>query len=107
MIIFIDLNKFFIFLRSNLFSLLGLSWWQDVIKILRGEYYTKTQSALDNVLTLVGDDFAIVISLHGELEIVLVTLNAWEALRNHLGVGEQDSVKGEASSLDWMLVHFY
>ena len=94
-------------MRSNLFSLLGLSWWQDVIKILRGEYYTKTQSALDNVLTLVGDDFAIVISLHGELEIVLVTLNAWEALRNHLGVGEQDSVEGKASSLDWVFVHFF
>jgi len=42
--------------------------------------------------------------LEGEVELLRVEL--WEALHDHLGVGVDDAVHGEACALHWVLVHF-
>lgn len=42
--------------------------------------------------------------LEGEVELLLV--EAGEAVHDHLGVGVDDAVEGEACSLYWVLVHF-
>ena len=58
-------------------------------------------------LTLEIDNFTVLVCLESVTEVVSLLLLAWEASRDNLGVGEQDSIEGEASSLDWVLVHFY
>ena len=58
-------------------------------------------------LTFSLDLFAVLVSLHGEGEVVSSVNGCWETLLNHFGVGEQDSVEGKASSLDWVFVHFF
>ena len=58
-------------------------------------------------LTLSLNFFAVLEFLVKEAEVVSLWVASWETSLDHLSVGEEDSVEGEASSLDWVFVHFY
>ena len=44
--------------------------------------------------------------LEAKVELLCASRCSWEALEDHLGVGVDDAVEGQACSLDWVLVHF-
>ena len=57
-------------------------------------------------LTLSDGDLASIELSVLERKVELLGLESGEALGDHLGVGVDDAVHGEASSLDGVLVHF-
>ena len=42
-----------------------------------------------------------------ERQFELLLLGRRETAKNHLGVGEEDAVEGEAGELYWVVVHFF
>ena len=65
-----------------------------------------TEGRIGIALTLHGRHSAVLVGLVLERDVELLGLGHGEASHNHLGVGVDDAVEGEAGSLDRVLVHF-
>ena len=53
------------------------------------------------------DNLSIFVFLHEEAKVELVGIRVWEDSFDGVGVGVQDSVEGQAGSLNWVFVHVY
>ena len=59
------------------------------------------------LLTVSAGLLAVLVGLHEEGQVVSIGLLSWEASLHNLGVREKNPVEAEASSLNWVFVHFY
>ena len=76
---------------------------EEVIDVL-GDHHYKCKKFASLTAGLGG--FALGEGSESEMDVVLGGGHLGEALSNHAGVGENDTVHGEAEALDGMLVHF-